>query len=206
MRNVILLLTVILAGCSGISESTYLEPINDGTLCRVHVHDWYEKETTGPSIGAYRPPIYAYNYNSEYYVIYPLLVNTGPSAIGPPVLPVIPVKTSDQSKLYEQSHRIRHYKKNGIGSIKPIKVTLLNGDEVLGNCTLKFESKDLVGSVYICPPVEIPEEMSKLQLELALFDGHKKLIELEKRTYNMYSPLLSFNSPEPRPSIFIEDK
>lgn len=81
----------VVCGCSGYGTSEHFEVVNDGTLVRYQIHDWYEEETTGPSVGVYRPPVYGFEQSGQTYAIYPVFIRHGVRTVGPPIAPVWPV-------------------------------------------------------------------------------------------------------------------
>ncbi len=205
MRHIFLLLLLInTGGCSGVISSTYYEVIDNSALDRAHVYDWYESETTGPSAGYYRPPIYSYNYNTDYYLIYPILVQQNGGAIGPPVLPIFPIGATDSTKDEYNLFRIRYYAKQGNGLNPPKSLKVIHDKDNIISYKLKQKSKDKVGTIYTCFVNELPKDMRMFEIEISLYDGHSVLLKMEKKESNMYSPLMSFNGPSPRPWIEVE--
>jgi hypothetical protein len=195
-----------LSSCSGTVANFYLELNETDDLYRVTVYDWYEKETTGPAFGVYRPPIYAYQYQSEYYIIYPLLVEEGKALFGPPGIPIIPADLGMEGEDPEYFFRIRHYKEEGVPQTPPTRISLnANGDRV-ESCELNIISTTVAGTLSTCRRTYTPEENEFVELVLTLADGHEKKFTLKMEEYSMYSPLLSFNSPPPKPEIEITEK
>lgn len=91
MRGFLIFLLVLITGCSSLGKSSHYELVTNQDLVRTYIYDWYEKETSGPSLGVFRPPVYSKKYGAGYFILYPVLIKDHPAYIGPPVLPFIPV-------------------------------------------------------------------------------------------------------------------
>jgi hypothetical protein len=196
--SVILVLCLCAAGCSGYSYSEHFVVINDSKLTRFEIHDWYEQETSGPSVGSFLPPIFGFEHNENAYAIYPVRVREPISFIGPPVVPFIPVALSG---IFERDNpfvfRLMHFQKGAV-NIEP-KFVLIEGvaDEPL---VLTKKMSDSVGTIYSVL-MNIPKTVSKFSIKLTLTDKTTREIQYSLSSNHMYSPLFSFNGPNATPKF-----
>jgi hypothetical protein len=199
-RHALCILAVaLISGCSGYLTTEHYEVVDDGTLVRYQIHDWYEKETSGPSIGVYRPPVYGFEMANQLYAIYPVFIRTRTLLLGPPLIPLIPESVFGESSRQTESMvlRVRHYSKEK-PLVKPVTIGI--GNPVTKTISLEQGSADAVGTIYSVT-LPISSEVSRFTILLTLSDGTSKTIEFAYRSDRFYSPLFSFNGPEPRPSF-----
>jgi hypothetical protein len=176
----------------------HFELVNDGTVARYTVHDWYERETTGPSIGTYRPPIFGYEHFGQTYLVYPVLIRTSASWIGPPVLPVIPMAWFDEPPHRDvMLFKVRRFERRS-GPVEPSSVRVDGKPEAL--IPLQRGKTDAVGTVYYAKLALSGSETS-FKAAIQLSDGSSRQFQFVRSVDRIYSPLFSFNGPEPRPAL-----
>lgn len=205
-KLIILILLCLKAGCSVILSNDYFAYSENDQLQRVHLHDWVEHEP-GPSIGGYRPPIYANKYEEQYYILYPILAESGSAAIGPPLIPIIPIENITDKKNLDSSYnyiKIRHYEKNSKNKIKPKSLRVYENDLMVRSCSMILESQDSIGPTYSCLIRSLDEQTDSIVIQLELENGHNEIFNLKRKSQSMYHPMSAINGPEPKERIEFE--
>ena len=195
-HQILLLISLILlSGCSGFLKIQHYEIVKSNDLIRFQIHDWYEKEESGPSIGVFRPPVYGFKKGNQWYAIYPIYIRTESKFIGPPIVPFIPLNEESEDDVMIM--KIRHFSREGT-PIKPAKLKIK--EPVSGVIVFKRSKSDEVGTIYT---TTIPATGKEIQInaEIQFSDGSSKEILYTLRTDHMYSPFFSFNGPNPRPEF-----
>ena len=182
----------VVCGCSGYGTSEHFEVVNDGTLVRYQIHDWYEEETTGPSVGVYRPPVYGFEQSGQTYAIYPVFIRHGVRTVGPPIAPVWPVP---QEQGHSMVLSVRHCN-GGHDAVTPAAVRL--DVESTPEVRLEKTASDTVGTVFSAR-LPVSESLERFVLAPVSSDGSSRRVTFARRRDRIYSPVFSFNAPEPKP-------
>jgi hypothetical protein len=176
-------------------KSEYLVPVPDETMIRVKIFDWYEKETSGPSIGAIRPPAYGFKGSEGLYVIYPVLIQELSGRAGPPIFPLLNAMSLEEaSGAVEPTIEVR-YISNDKGDNPPISTMLLDTTQKKERFFPKEE--DSVGTVYSAGILGLTDKKN-LEVEIVLTDQSRYTVRFERRVISFYSPIMSFNGPDPK--------
>jgi len=186
----------LVSGCSGYLKTEHFELVHDGSLVRFQIHDWYEEETTGPSIGVLRPPVYGFEQAGQLYAIYPVFIRTDTKRIGPSPIPFFPLWESigeDPLVL-----KIRHHSK-GNDPVEPVRI------DVVGPATTtvfleRGKNDGLAGTIYSAK-LPISGSSTRFRILLTLSGGSSRTFEFVPRSDWFYSPLFSFNGPNPWPKF-----
>ena len=193
-----------ISSCSAAWKSEFLAPIPLEGALEVELYDWETELYGGPSFGHFRPKMYAYKLGDVYCFIYPREI-TRTGFIGPPIIPlgikldeIIPdsnllfgIRCLDPSKEY---------------SNPPIKMSLFAQNDHQVSCSLIQESEDAVGISYHCSDKIVFPQNSPTKIIVEFTNKQKIEVPLQLVTVKGYSPLFSFNGPNPKPKVIIHEK
>ena len=205
MKSIIILLAVLLlTGCSAIWEADYLAPVPAKGALNVELYDWETEIYGGPSVGSYRPEIYGYKLNDIYWFVYPREISNSGS-IGPVLVPLgfdIPEVNNDKRSLFE----IRIFDRKNKYELIPTKLSLISNNKLQISCDLLQAERDLVGMKFICnEQIEFPIN-NPTNIIINFNDMSTQKLSVKLVTVKGYSPLFSFNGPDPKPKIIIQDE
>jgi hypothetical protein len=187
----------MLTGCSGISEHKHYEIVPMKSLVKATVHDWVE-DLTEPTFGVLRPPLYAFEYNDEFYIFYPILIEEKNISFGPAFL-----DDSEEDKK-KNILFIRHYKQGSSGSFHPQRVSvILDGQKITVKEFGREETKE-TGVLYSYNLNNILKGQEAFQASVELIDGNTISIDFAKRKDLWVAPIFSFNEPPKKPKVLIQ--
>ena len=203
-RTLIIISMLFITSCSAAWKSEFLTPIPlDGAL-EVDLYDWETELYGGPSFGHYRPKMYAYKLGDVYYFIYPREI-TRTGSIGPPIIP-LGIKLDEIIPDANLLFKIRYLDPSNKYSDPPIKMSLFTKNDHQVSCNLIQEAKDAVGISYHCSEKIIFPQSSPTRI-LVEFNNKQKIdVPLKLVAIGGYSPLFSFNGPNPKPKVIIHEK
>jgi hypothetical protein len=188
---------MFIAGCSAVWKADYLTPLPENGALRVQIFDWETELYGGPSIGSYRPKIYGYKLNDNYVFVYPREISNGGS-IGPPLIPIGP-RIPEVNNDYMSFFNIRVFDpKNNYDHI-PTKISLFNNKSLETSCELFKAEKDLVGIEFLCNEIVSFPTTNPTHIIVEFNDMSQLQMNLKLVTVRGYSPLFSFNGPNPKP-------
>ena len=203
MKLTMLAMCLFLASCSAVWNKEFLVPGPVEGAFRVELHDWEYKLYGGPSFGYVRPQMYGYKLGEVFYFIYPREISSS-GMIGPPLIPVglrIPEAKNPDDALFV----LRLFDPSDAYDVAPATMSLFNNAGLQSSCALAKVAQDDVGIEYRCSKnVLFPNDQpTKILVE---FDN-QHTIELPIRLVEVsgYSPLFSFNGPNPKPQLRIKE-
>lgn len=205
MKNAFLvILMLFISSCSAVWKSEFLAPAQVAGALDVELFDWETELYGGPSFGHFLPKIYAYKFENGYYFIYPREINRS-GTMGPPIIPLgidrDKIKTNKKIlfgfRLLDPTHAY---------SISPIKMSLFAQNDHQISCDLVQFNEDAVGVEYQCS--EDKEFPAAYPTKVLVEFSNSKTIELPLKLVKVegYSPLFSFNGPNPKPRVIIHEK
>lgn len=153
MRSSLLILLVLITGCSTLSKTTNYEIVQDDSLSRTYVYDWCEESqyTLGflppQCSGVYKPPLYSFTNIYGIYVFYPIQIKHEDISIGPVLAPIFPLGYKRDA---DMSYKIRSLYKGSDAPVKPRKVTFYVNNIEHTSCTLKEEESDGISDIFTC--------------------------------------------------------
>jgi hypothetical protein len=153
-----------------------------------------------------RPPLYAFEYNDEFYIFYPILIEEKNISFGPAFLPIIPGSFLDDSEKDKKKNIlfIRHYKQGSSGSFHPQRVSvILDGQNITVKEFGREETKE-TGVLYSCNLNNILKGQEAFQASVELIDGNTISVDFAKRKDLWVAPIFSFNEPPKKPKVLIQ--
>jgi len=200
----ILIILLSLTSCSAQWKSTFLIPAPlDGALS-VELHNWETELYGGPSFGHVRPEIYGYKLDDVYYFIYPREIATT-GTMGPPIIPLglsVPRQVNDKYTLFA----LRLFNPNNSYRVAPIRMSLFNNSNLQVTCLLASAVQDAAGIEYKCTKEQAFPETQPSKLVIEFSNQHSIEFPVELTKVSGYSPIFSFNGPNPSPKVVIHEK
>jgi len=202
MRYVgILIFLFFLTSCSATWESKFLTPTPvDGALS-VELYDWETELYGGPSFGYVRPEACGYKLGKAYYFVYPRETSSS-GTMGPPLIPFglsTPETSNDRDALFV----LRLFDPNNLYKVTPVKMSLFNGDNLLTSCKLTKSSQNAVGIEYKCSKEQAFPDNQPTKMFIEFSNQYIAELPIKSMKVSGYSPLFSFNGPNPKPKVVI---
>jgi len=195
MKASLLVILLLVSGCSSLSNTTNYEIEEGDNLFRVYVYDWCEENQYSlgafgvDCLGVYNPPLYSSSYKDGIYVFYPMRINHSPVLFGPLIIPLIPL--DGKPNVESINYKVRSIHKGSQPHIKPKKVTLyVNGIES-SSCILKEEINDGISDIFTCNfdiDLKIIEKFYSL---LTLDDETEIKLGYSKNKFWSYRPIVA---------------
>ena len=200
----LIILLIFVSSCSAVWESNFLVPTPVAGALDVEIYDWETELYGGPSFGHFRPAIYAYKLGDAYFCIYPREISRSGS-IGPPIVPL----GIDLEKIVRNKKILFGFRlidTTNVYLTSPIRMSLYSQNDHQISCNLVQEAKDVVGIMYQCS--EEKEFPANHPTRILVEFSNEKTIEIPLKLVKIagYSPLFSFNGPNPKPKVIIHEK
>ena len=200
----ILISSFFLISCSAQWKSEFLAPSPTEGALNVELYNWETELYGGPSFGYVRPKLYGYKFGEGYYFIYPRqIISSG--TIGPPIIPLgldIPETRNDKYAFFV----IRLFNQNNLYPVVPIKISLLKDNTLQVSCLLTKAVQDAVGIEYKCSKEQAFPENQPTEVVVEFSNQYRAEFPIESVKVSGYSPLFSFNGPNPRPKVVVHEK
>lgn len=201
MRTLLALLAITLcSGCSAVWKNTLFAPQPNQRSYPATAYDWETKAYAGVTFGRLRPDLFADEVSENFVIIYPALIESG-GMMGPPIIPLgFSLEPGNGEAPY---FAIRIATPEGIAPITPIELSLVKGNEKVDSCAFDAPQEDDAGPVFVCLGLGVMNMAEKATLEIKFSNGSNLRTKVAPVTVRGYSPLFSFNGPNPRPKLVV---
>ena len=204
-KLLILLVLLLLCGCSGIDGRAYYSITPAQNLCKARTDDWVE-DLPEPSFGVLSPPLYALKYGDIEYIFHPVLKQVRFASVGPAFLPVIPITwlgghpaTNEEYKL-----SIRCFSENGTIVQSPPQLMITDSGTTLSCINTNNENSDVKGILFTYKLNPTIGATNNFDIHISLPDGEEKTIHYALKNTLWICPFFSFNEPPKKPFLHIE--
>ncbi len=197
----ILIFPFFLASCSATWKSEFLMLVPVEGALNVDLYNWETELYGGPSFGHVRPEMYGYKLGDAYYFIYPREISSS-GTMGPPLIP-LGLSTPETKNNKHSLFILRVFDPKSNYPVKPMKMSILNGSNLQASCNLIESFQDAVGIEYKCSQEQIFPNTPPSKVVVKF--SNQLIIEFPVKSVVVsgYSPLFSFNGPNPKPKIVI---